>query len=87
MTLFRYRDVYQLERLRNQSKNYIEPNLKDKVKQSHIILGMIYLCILLGIFFGYFTHFLIWILDPLPDRFIFQFINFSDFYNIDDYVL
>ena len=30
-----------------------------------------------GILFNYLTLFLIWVLDPLPDRFIFDFINFS----------
>ncbi|MBD3229160.1 MAG: hypothetical protein GF329_13335 [Candidatus Lokiarchaeota archaeon] len=78
MTLFRFRGIYRLERLRNQTKKYIEPDLKDKVKQSHVILGMIYLCMSLGIFTNYFTYFLIWILDPLPDRFIFQLINLSE---------
>lgn len=78
MTLFRFRGIYRLERLRNQTKKYIEPDLKDKVKQSHVILGMIYLCMSLGIFTNYFTYFLIWILDPLPDGFIFQIINLSE---------
>lgn len=78
MTLFRFRGIYRLERLRNQTKNFVEPDLKEKVKQSHVILGMIYICMALGIFTNYFTYFLIWVLDPLPDRFIFQFINFSD---------
>jgi hypothetical protein len=78
MTIFRYRGIYLLEKLRTQYKNYIEPDFKDKVKQSHVILGMVYLCMSVGILTGYFTHFLIWVLDPLPDRFVFQFINFSD---------
>jgi len=81
MTLLRYRGAYRYERMRVQNKNLVEPDLKSKLKQSHVILGSIYLCMSVGIFFNYFTYFLIWILDPLPDRFLFQFINFSD--NID----
>lgn len=75
MTLLRYRGMYRYERLRAQNKNFVEPDLKNKLKQSHVILGMIYLCMSLGIFLNYFIYFLIWVLDPLPDRFIFQFIN------------
>jgi len=78
MTLLRYRGMYRYERMRVQNKNFVEPDVKSKLKQSHVILGMVYICMSLGIYFNYFTIFLIWLLDPIPDRFVFQFINFSE---------
>ncbi|MBD3195674.1 MAG: hypothetical protein GF317_11490, partial [Candidatus Lokiarchaeota archaeon] len=78
MTLFRQRGIYKLERLRTHSKNLMEQSVKDKLKQTHVILGMIYICMSLGIIFKYFTICLMWILEPLPDGFIFSFINFFE---------
>jgi len=41
-------------------------------------LASLYFIFAFGILFNYFTYFLIFFLDPLPDRFIFNFINFNE---------
>ena len=50
---------------------------EDRLKGLRLFMGWTYIFIGLGILFNYLTYFLIWALDPLPDRFIFRFINFS----------
>jgi len=71
LTLFRLRGVYRQERLVN-SDNKIETFRKPR-----LILGLCYLFLGFGILFNYLIYFLIWILDPLPDRLIYSFIDFS----------
>lgn len=46
-------------------------------KKPRIIVGSVYIVIAFGILFNYLTYFLMWLLDPLPDRLIFNFINFA----------
>ena len=71
LTLFRLRGVYRQERLVN-SDNKIET-----FRKARLILGLCYLFLGFGILFNYLIYFLIWILDPLPDRLIYSFIDFS----------
>ena len=40
-------------------------------------MGCVYIVLGFGILFNYITYFLIWILDPLPDKLIYNFIEFS----------
>jgi hypothetical protein len=78
LTLLRLRGVYRQSRLigkDNQEDQFIKPKL---------ILGCSYIVLAFGILFNYLTYFLIWILDPLPDRLIYNFISFS---GIDPYYL
>ncbi|MFX1303305.1 MAG: hypothetical protein ACFE9X_08105 [Promethearchaeota archaeon] len=72
LTLLRLRGVYRQSRLvgkNNEEDPFIKPRL---------ILGCSYIVLAFGILFNYVTYFLIWILDPLPDRLIFNFISFSE---------
>jgi len=50
-----------------------------------LILGTVYIVIAFGILLNWFMIFLNWILDPLPDRLIFNFINFHGI--IDPYTM
>jgi len=57
-------------------------NLKDSeeihtYKKIRLVLGSFYITMGLGIIFNFAVYFLIFCLDWLPDRFIFDFINFS----------
>ncbi|TFF88768.1 MAG: hypothetical protein EU550_00645 [Promethearchaeota archaeon] len=47
------------------------------LKRTRIFVGTFYIFSGLGILFNFLTYFLIILLDPLPDRFIFEFINFN----------
>ena len=80
MTILRYRGIYSIEKLKQQSKLVGNESWKEKLKQTHVFLGMIYLLMGFGIIFNYITYILIWSFDPLPDRFIFRFINFIQFF-------
>ncbi len=78
LTLLRLRGVYRQSRLTSKDKQ------EDLFMKPRLILGCSYIVLAFGILFNYITYFLIWILDPLPDRLIYNFISFS---GIDPYYL
>lgn len=73
LTLLRLRGIYFQTRIGNLKKTDKEA---DQLKKIRLILGCIYIVLAFGILFNYFTYFLIWFLDPLPDKLIYNFINF-----------
>jgi len=73
LTLLRYRGIYLHQRFRN--KTYKNEELKEKLKKSHVFVGILYFFMGFGMLFNYLIYILIWVLDPLPDRFFFDFIN------------
>ncbi|MFX1377787.1 MAG: hypothetical protein ACFFA4_01720 [Promethearchaeota archaeon] len=78
LTLLRLRGVYRQSRLISKEKQ------EDLFMKPRLILGCSYIVLAFGILFNYITYFLIWILDPLPDRLIYNFFEFS---GIDPYYL
>lgn len=74
LTLLSLRGRYFLERLRYSDEKKLENNPLTKPR---IILGTFYIVFAFGILFNWFTYFLIIILDPLPDRLLFTFIEFA----------
>jgi len=74
MTLLRYRGIFMLQRY---SYNSYEKKEKftEKLKKTHVILGIVYIFTGFGIIFNYLIYILIWCLDPLPDGLFFQFID------------
>jgi len=74
LTLLSLRGRYFLERLRYNQEEKLANNPLTKPR---IILGSFYIVFAFGILFNWFTYFLIIILDPLPDRFIFNYIEFA----------
>jgi len=75
LTLLKLRGIYFTSRIRSSEQNEIKKTQLDKPR---LVLGSIYIILGCGILFNYLTYFLMWILDPLPDRFIFVFINLFD---------
>ena len=73
-TLLKLRGHYIQERMTNADVDIKEINHFRKLR---LILGVVYIVLAFGILLNYITYALIWILDPLPDRLIFNFINFS----------
>lgn len=71
LTLYRLRGVYRDSRLRGVEKE------EDSFMKPRLIMGCVYIVLGFGILFNYITYFLIWILDPLPDKLIYSFIEFS----------
>ena len=81
LTLLKLRGFY----FHSRPKNGKNMKVKDQFHKPRLILGIFYIIFALGILFNWFTYFLIWILDPLPDRLIFSFINFNG--DIDPYYM
>lgn len=71
LTLLRLRGIYLQPRLKKVEKD------EDTLTKSRLILGTLYISFAFGILFNYGIYFIIWILDPLPDRLVFNFIEFS----------
>ncbi|MFX0035046.1 MAG: hypothetical protein ACFE9I_05325 [Candidatus Hermodarchaeota archaeon] len=71
LTLLRLRGIYRRSNTSNIEKE------EDFLMKTRLILGCSYIVLGFGILFNYITYFLIWILDPLPDRLIYNFISFN----------
>ena len=81
LTLLKLRGYY------FKSRSYsveVGSNKKDSFIKPRLIVGAVYIFIGFGILFNYLIYFFIWLLDPLPDRFIFNIINLID---IDPFIL
>lgn len=70
-TLLKLRGVY------SQSRSASTEIKEDYLMKPRLILGCCYVVLGFGILFDYLTYFLLIILDPLPDRLIYNFITFS----------
>ncbi|MFX0000709.1 MAG: hypothetical protein ACFE9Q_05685 [Candidatus Hodarchaeota archaeon] len=70
LTLLRLRGIYRETRSINTEE-------EDYLMKPRLILGCSYIVLGFGILFNYITHFLIILLDPLPDKLIYNFITFS----------
>ncbi|MHA1985872.1 MAG: hypothetical protein ACW98D_04455 [Promethearchaeota archaeon] len=80
MTLLKLRGIYIKERYRKGDKKIGETSALSKPR---LILGIAYIVMGFGILFNFFTYFLMLILEPLPDRLIFNFLDFAG--NIDPF--
>ncbi len=74
LTLLSLRGKYFLERIRYSKEEKLANNPMTKPR---LILGSFYIVFAFGILLDWFTYFLLVVLDPLPDRFIFNFISLS----------
>jgi len=74
LTLLSLRGKYFLERIRYSKEEKLADNPMTKPR---LILGAFYIVFAFGILLDWFTYFLLAVLDPLPDRFIFNFISLS----------
>lgn len=78
-TLMRLRGMYRKSRLGSGTDKK-----EDTLTKMRLVLGTLYIVLAFGILFNYLTYFFIWILEPLPDRLIY---NFIDFIGIDPFYL
>jgi hypothetical protein len=74
LTLLSLRGKYFLERLRYSKEQKLADNPMTKPR---MILGSVYIVFAFGILLNWFTYFLLAVLDPLPDRLIFNYISLS----------
>lgn len=70
LTLLKLKGIYLKVRTKELEKK------EDRLKNLRLFMGWTYIFLGLGILFNYLIYFLIWALEPLPDRFIFRFLNF-----------
>ena len=63
--------------------NFNNTSLEDKfmLKRKQLIIGVIYLVLGFGILLDFLTYFLLIILDPIPDRFAFDLLNYIGAFN------
>ena len=81
-TLLKFRGIYRHSRLKG-NKNKTEDN--DALYKTRLVVGTFYIVLASGILLNWFTYFLIIVLEPLPDRLIFNFINFNG--DIDPFLM
>lgn len=74
LTLLSLRGKYFFERIRYSKEEKLADNPMTKPR---LILGAFYIIFAFGILLDWFTYFMLAVLDPLPDRFIFNFISLS----------
>ena len=74
LTLLSLRGKYFLERIIYTKEKELADNPMTKPR---LILGTLYILFAFGILLDWFTFFLLVVLDPLPDRLIFNFITLS----------
>jgi len=74
LTLLSLRGKYFLERIRYSKEQKLSDNPMTKPR---LILASLYILFAFGILLDWFTFFLLVVLDPLPDRLIFNFVSFS----------
>lgn len=75
MTLLKFRGYHRKERVMGGIKEFKNKDWKEKMKKTYIIVGLIYIFMGFGIIFNFLTYILIWMLEPLPDKFIFEFLK------------
>ncbi len=78
-TFAKFRGIYRISRTKLAFQEDSVEGMKDGFKGPRLTMGMMYLILAFGILFNFITYFLILILDPLPDRLIFEFIDFSGY--------
>ena len=78
LTLLSLRGRFFLERLRYKNEEDLSNN---PLTIPRLVIGSFYVLFATGIIFDWFTYFLIIVLDPLPDRFLFSFIPFTGIAN------
>jgi len=82
LILLRLRGIYLHQRIKDPgNSNKVMNNVMNNVR---LVLGCTYIILAFGILFNYLTYFLIWILEPLPDRLIYSFIDLID---VDPYAI
>ncbi len=82
LTLLKLRGHYTLDKIGNGEKEFTDVN---KLRKPRLFLGSIYIALAFGILFNWLTLAMIFVLEPLPDRLIFNFINFHGI--IDPYTM
>jgi hypothetical protein len=78
LTLFKYRGIYLKQKIHSNSSLSNHEPLKEKLKKTHVFLGMVYIFMGVGILFNYLTYILMWTLEPLPDGFLFEFLGIGN---------
>ncbi|MFX1568120.1 MAG: hypothetical protein ACFFCV_07110 [Promethearchaeota archaeon] len=77
LTLRRYRGFSRGLKMKEYDMEEEQKLHLEKLKETHIILGIFYLALATGFLLGYLIHVFKFILDPIPDAFVYDFLNFA----------
>ena len=63
--------------------NINEKSLEEKymLKKKQLIIGIAYLVLAFGILLDYITYFMLIVLEPIPDRFALEYLNYAGVFN------
>jgi len=75
LTFLKARGIYFKSRAFSKEKDETKTDLLTKPR---LVVGTVYIVMGSGILFNYLTYFLIWLLDPIPDRLIFTFFSLEE---------
>ena len=78
LTLLKFRKNYNFFKVNAANKNSPEGFV---LKKKQLIGGIVYMVLAFGILFDYITYFMLIILDPIPDRFALQLLNYFGVFN------
>ena len=78
LTLLRYKKNYTIFKLNVAGKNLPEG---FTLKKKQLVGGIVYMVLAFGILFNFMTFFMLIILDPIPDRFALQLLNYAGVFN------
>ena len=79
LALLKFKKNYAIFKL-----NYSNTSLEEKfmLKKKQFIIGIIYFVLAFGILFDFLTYFMLIVLEPIPDRFAFELLNYSGMSNL-----
>jgi hypothetical protein len=78
LALVKFKKSYTIFKL-NKNEKSVEENYV--LKKKHFFVGIAYMVLAFGFLLNYFTYFLLIVLEPIPDRFAFQIVNYSGMFN------
>lgn len=78
LALLKFKKNYAIFKL-----NAKDTSLEEKymLKRKQLIIGIVYFILAFGILLDFVTYFMLIILDPIPDRFALQFLNYAGVFN------
>jgi len=78
LAFLKFKKNYAIFKLNVNNKSLEE---KYMMKNKQLIIGIVYLVIAFGILLNYVTYFMLIVLEPIPDRFALEYLNYAGVFN------
>jgi len=85
-TLLRFRGIYRRQKISELGQKKEKPNLKEKLGKAYVVMGTAYIFLGFGIIFNFLTYILIWCLEPLPDQYLFNIIDYLELFETEEII-